>query len=260
MTSITIRRHARLGTALAALALSLGTVAAATPAAAGQRAGTFKPTGQVLLSTGEGQMVTLPSSVSDVWTSNPGVADVYVTNPRQINLFGKDAGEATVIATSSNGSVVYSTNVRVSQNITSVDEMLRAAMPNSSIRVMNVGQLAILTGTVASPDESAQAAQLVSAMLNPGVDMTKDSATCKICVINRLTTATPLQVNLKVKIAEVSRSLIKQIGVNLLSRDGTGGFQFGLGQGSPGTFGTPAPADGSAPAIPKGFNVIPGGT
>ena len=216
MTSITFRRRARLGTALAALALSLGTVAA-TPAVAAPRAGTFKPTGQVLLSTGEGQMVTLPSNVSDVWTSNPGVADVYVTNPRQINLFGKEAGEATVIATSSNGSVVYSTNVRVSQNITSVNEMLRAAMPASNIRVMNVGQLAILTGTVASPDESAQAAQLVSAMLNPGVDMTKDSGTCKICVINRLTTATPLQVSLKVKIAEVSRSLVKEIGINLLA-------------------------------------------
>ena len=260
MTSITIRRRARLGTALAALALSLGSVAVATPAAAGQRAGTFKPSGQVLLSTGEGQMVTLPSSVSDVWTSNPAVADVYVTNPRQINLFGKEAGEATVIATSSNGAVVYSTNVRVSQNITSVDEMLRAAMPGSNIRIMNVGQLAVLTGTVSSPDESAQAAQLVSAMLNPGVDMSKDSATCKICVINRLSTATPLQVNLKVRIAEVSRSLVKQIGVNLLSRDGTSGFQFGIGQGSPGTFGSPAPADGSAAAIPKGFNSIAGGT
>jgi pilus assembly protein CpaC len=260
MTSITIRRRARLGTALAALALSLGSVAVATPAAAGQRAGTFKPSGQVLLSTGEGQMVTLPSSVSDVWTSNPAVADVYVTNPRQINLFGKEAGEATVIATSSSGAVVYSTNVRVSQNITSVDEMLRAAMPGSNIRIMNVGQLAVLTGTVSSPDESAQAAQLVSAMLNPGVDMSKDSATCKICVINRLSTATPLQVNLKVRIAEVSRSLVKQIGVNLLSRDGTSGFQFGIGQGSPGTFGSPAPADGSAAAIPKGFNSIAGGT
>ena len=258
MTSITIRRRARLGTALAALALSLGTVAVATPAAAGQRAGTFKPSGQVLLSTGEGQMVTLPSSVSDVWTSNPAVADVYVTNPRQINLFGKESGEATVIATSSSGAVVYSTNVRVSQNITSVDEMLRAAMPGSNIRVMNVGQLAVLTGTVGSPDESAQAAQLVSAMLNPGVDMSKDSATCKICVINRLTTATPLQVNLRVKIAEVSRSLVKQIGVNLLTRDATSGFQFGIGQGAAGTFGTPAAGD--TPAVPKGFNVLDTGT
>ena len=48
---------------------------------------------QVLLSIGEGQMVNLPRSVSSVWTSNPKVADVYVNSSRQINLFGKDAGE-----------------------------------------------------------------------------------------------------------------------------------------------------------------------
>ncbi len=61
MTSINIRRRARLGTALAALAISFGTIAAATPASAQRPAGTFRPTGQVLLSVGEGQLVSLPS-------------------------------------------------------------------------------------------------------------------------------------------------------------------------------------------------------
>jgi pilus assembly protein CpaC len=177
-------------------------------------------------------MVRLPNSVADVWTSNPAVADVYVSNARQINLFGKDAGEATVIATAANGSVVYSANVRVSQNITSVDAMLRAAMPQSNIKVLNAGQIAVLTGTVASPEESAQAEQLVSAMLNPGVDVSKAGGTCKICVVNRLATATPLQVMLKVRIAEVNRSLLKQIGVNIFSSDPTSGFKFGIGQGA----------------------------
>jgi len=232
MKTITNHRRVRLGTALAALAIGLGTVTAAAPATA-QRAGTFRPSQQVLLSTGEGQVVRLPTSVADVWTSNPGVADVYVSNARQINLFGKEAGEATVIATAANGSVVYSANVRVSQNITSVDEMLRAAMPQANIRVLNAGQIAVLTGTVSSPDEAAQANQLVTAMLNPGVDMSKEDATCKICVVNRLSTATPLQVNLKVRIAEVNRSLTKSIGVNLFAIDTTSGFKFGIGQGDP---------------------------
>ena len=258
MTSRSKTSRARLGTAFVALAIGLGTVAASAPAAAQNSAGTFRPSGQVLLSVGEGEMIKLRSPVADVWTSNPGVADVHVTNSRQINLFGKEAGEATVIATAANGSVVYATNVRVSQNITSVDEVLRAAMPNSSIRVMNVGQVAVLTGTVASPEESAQAAQLVSAVLNPGVDLSKDGALCKICVVNRLNTATPLQVNLRVRIAEVNRSLLKQVGFNLLSRDGTGGFQFGIGKGNPGTFGSPG--QGDTPAVPKGFNINPVGT
>ncbi|HEU4956129.1 MAG TPA: type II and III secretion system protein family protein [Sphingomicrobium sp.] len=242
MTSISIRRHARLGTALAALALGFSSVAASAPAAAQRPAGTYRPSQQVLLSLGEGQLVRLPSNAADVWTSNPEVADVYVSSPRQINLFGKAAGEATVIATGANGSVVYSANVRVSQNLTSVDEMLRAAMPESNINVINAGQMAVLTGTVASPADSAKAELLVSSMLNPGIDMSKDG-TCKICVINNLKTATPLQVNLKVRIAEVNRTLLKQIGVNLFSSDPTSGFKFGIGQGDNGATSGP----GSSP-------------
>jgi pilus assembly protein CpaC len=75
--------------------------------------------------------------------------------------------------------------------------------------------------------------QLVSAMLNPGVDMSKEGAACKICVVNRLNTATPMQVNLRVRIAEVNRSLTKSIGINLFSSDPTSGFKFGIGQGDP---------------------------
>jgi len=233
MKSITNRSRVRLGTALAALAIGLGSVTAAAPAVAQRQAGTFRPSQHVLLSTGEGQVVRLPAAIADVWTSNPAVADVYVSNARQINLFGKESGEATVIATAANGSVVYSANVRVSQNITSVDQMLRAAMPQSSIKVLTAGQVAVLTGTVASPDDANQAMQLVSAMLNPGVDMSKEGAACKICVVNRLNTATPMQVNLRVRIAEVNRSLTKSIGINLFSSDPTSGFKFGIGQGDP---------------------------
>ena len=255
MTSITIRRHARLGTALAALALGLGTIAAA-PASAQRPAGTYRPTQEVLLSLGEGQLVRLPSNAADVWTSNAEVADVSVSSPRQINLFGKGAGEATVIATGANGSVVYSAKVRVSQNLTSVDDMLRAAMPESNIQVINAGQMAVLTGTVASPSDSAKAELLVESMLNPGVDMSKDGAMCKICVVNNLKTATPLQVNLKVRIAEVNRTLLKQIGVNLLSSDPTSGFKFGIGQGDNGATSGPGSSPFSVNSLLTGGTTI----
>src|SRR6476619_1230254 len=109
MKSITKHSRVRLGTALAALAIGLGSVSASVPAmAAAPKAGSFRPSQTVLLSTGEGQVIRLPASVTDVWTSNPAVADVYVSNTRQINLFGKSDGEATVVATAANGSVVYS--------------------------------------------------------------------------------------------------------------------------------------------------------
>jgi pilus assembly protein CpaC len=241
MKTRNINSRVRLGTALTALAIGLTAVAAPTQAAQPRAysSGTYRPTTEVALSVGEGQMINLPRSVTSVWTSNPKSADVYVNNPRQINLFGKEFGEATVIATAADGSVVYGAKVHVSQNLPSINEVMRAAMPENDIRVVTVGQTAILQGTVGSPEDAAFAQQLALRELNPGVDMSKDGATCKICVLNRLKTATPLQVTLRVRIAEVSRDLLKSVGMNLFASDPTGGFKFALGQGAPLSNGSP---------------------
>ena len=225
-----ILRRARLGTALAAAAMAVALPAAAQAQPRAYTSGTYRPTAQVQLSLGEGQMVSLPRAVASVWTSNPKVADVFVNNPHQLNLFGKDEGEATIIATAADGSVVYGAQVRVSQNLPSINAVLRTAMPDADIRVINVGQMAILTGTVASPEDAAFAEKIATSELNPGLDMSKEGAQCKICVINRLKVATPLQVNLRVRIAEVNRSLMKQIGVNLLANS-RGSFKIGALQG-----------------------------
>ncbi|HYJ81814.1 MAG TPA: type II and III secretion system protein family protein [Allosphingosinicella sp.] len=258
MTKLNIMRRATVGTAIfAVLAASVTTALPTQALAAPPSAGSYRPTNQVLLSVGEGEVVSLPRSVADVWTSNPGVADVNVTSPRQLGLFGKDAGEATVIATAADGSVVYGAHVVVSQNISSVDRMLRAAMPDANITVTHVGQIAVMNGTVASPADSAQAEQLLRTMLNPGIDANAPGAVLKIIPVNRLKAATPLQVMLQVRIAEVSRSLARDIGVNLASADSTGGFKFAVGQGrtitpryTPGSpIGTGTSAEGNATAV-----------
>src|SRR6476620_11488208 len=262
--------RARLGTALAALAMGLVAAAAPAEAKGGQprayASGAYRPSTQVLLNVGEGQMVNLPRGVASVWTSNPKVADVYVNSPRQVKLFGKDTGEATIIATAADGSVVYGANVRVNQNISSVNEILHQAMPESDISVTTVGQVAVLNGTVASPDDAAQAEMLVRAALNPGVDVTKSDVALNIVPVSRLKVATPLQVLLKVRIAEVNKSALKNVGVNLLSRDSTGGTLFGIGRGDPGKFnvvnGPKDPATGTSSESIQDvtFNNIVGGT
>jgi pilus assembly protein CpaC len=231
MTNTNFLSRARLGTALVALAVAAPV--ALVPVAPAAAQSSYKPTRQLNLSTGEGQMINVSKSVASVWTSNPDAADVYVNSAHQINIFGKKMGDATVIATAKDGSVVYGTNVHVSQNLGSVNEVLRAAMPGTDITVTPIGQVAVMNGTVASPEEAEQAQAIVTSLLNPGK---KEGDALDILPINRLRTATPLQVNLKVRIAEVSRDLLKSVGVNLLSHDSTGGFNFGIGQGNAGTF------------------------
>jgi pilus assembly protein CpaC len=158
----------------------------------------------------------------------------------QLYVFGKGTGETTIYATAKSGRVVYAANVRVGNNISSVGEMLHLAMPDASIQATPMNNLLLLTGTVANPDDIAEAQRLTQAYV--GTDTQ---------VVARLKSATPLQVMLKVRIAEVNRSLLKSMGVNLLSHDTTGGFQFGIGRGNPGTIN----ANGSAT-----FNVNPAGT
>lgn len=182
-----------------------------------------RATTDLTLSVGSGQLINLPAPISDVFVSNENVADVQVRSATQIYVFAKGAGESTVFATSRSGAVVYSANVRTGTNVNSIDSMLRLAMPDAQIQATPMNGMVLLTGTVAAPDDSAEAENLVQAFVG---EQTR--------VISRLRTATPLQVNLQVRIAEVSRSLSKDIGVNLSTLDTTGGFQFGISQGRPG--------------------------
>ncbi|WP_174291288.1 type II and III secretion system protein family protein [Sphingomonas bacterium] len=233
--------------------------------------GTVQPTTEVMLSTGQGELINLPADVSDVWVSNPAAADVYMSSPHQIHLLGKDFGEATLFATDAKGAVIYAANIRVAQNLTSIDRMIKLAMPDADIRVTTVGQIAVITGTVQSPAESAQAEQLITAVLNPGVKPGPD-AQLKIGVINRLKTATPLQVMLQVRISEVSRSFVKNIGANLQNRAIGNGALLSIAQGRQGTIsttpGTPpagyingAPVDALGVPVPIAANgLLPGQT
>ena len=186
-----------------------------------QAQGVSRPANDIVLSIGRGQLVTVAGNMTDVFVANDQVADVQVKSPRQLYVFGKAGGETTIYASNAAGDVIWSANVRVGSNIDSVDQMLHMAMPDAKIAVSTMGtNTFLLTGTVAAPEDAAEAQRLVQAFVG------KDAN-----VITRLKMATPLQVNLHVKFAEVSRSLIRDIGTNLTSIDGSSGFKFGIGQG-----------------------------
>jgi pilus assembly protein CpaC len=218
MTKRNFTTRAGLATAMAAvLAASLG-AAASAPASAQTAA--VRPSTDVTLSVGTGRMVRLDAPMTDLFVANDAIADVQVRSANQIYIFGKQAGETTVFATDRAGRTIYSANVRVGTNIGSIDELLRVAMPEAKIDARPINGMVLLTGTVGAPADVEEATRLVQAFVGQGTQ-----------VISRLKTATPLQVMLQVKIAEVSRTLVRTIGTNILSGDSTGGFQFGIGRG-----------------------------
>jgi pilus assembly protein CpaC len=207
-----------LGTAIAAVLAASVTATMPGPALAQSTA--VRASEDLSLSVGTGRMVRLDSPITDLFVANDAIADVQVRSANQIYVFGKTAGETTVFATDRSGRTIYSANVRVGSNIGSIDELLRMAMPDARIQARTLSGMVLLTGTVAGPEDVEEASRIVQAYVGTGTQ-----------VISRLKTATPLQVMLQVKIAEVNRSMARNIGVNLLTRDQTGGFSFGIFQG-----------------------------
>ena len=181
------------------------------------------PTDDIVISIGRGELVTIPGSMADVFVANDAIADVQVKSQRQLYVFGKNGGETTIYASNSAGDVIWSANIRVGSNIDSIDQMLALAMPAAKVGVATMGSnTVLLTGTVAAPEDAAEAERLVQAFLGEDAN-----------VISRLKMATPLQVNLQVRFAEVSRSLVRAIGGNLSTRDNeSSSFLFGAQRGN----------------------------
>ncbi|MDO6413170.1 type II and III secretion system protein family protein [Sphingomonas sp. BIUV-7] len=212
------------------------------------------PSRWLSMSVGTGQLIVLPRPMSGVFIADDKVADVNVKSPTQLYLFGKAAGQTSIYATDKSGAVVWSSQVRVGSNIADVGSMLRTAMPEQDISVTNMSGMILLTGTVVAPKDAEEAQRLTELFTAGGVQ-----------VINHLKIATPQQVSLHVKIAEVSRSISRQIGVNLANRDGSGGFLFGVDQGDAGTIKTNVGAQDPASGAKDGdtvfsFNNIAGTT
>ena len=225
-----------------AVAIGLALVFAAAPTSAVNAAISSAQDNAILLSVGGSRVVNLPAKMSDVVIADPEVVDVHVRSQNQLYLIAKKAGETTVFATASNGKVLFSGTVRVGNNITSIDDMLRLAMPGAKIAVNTMNGMVLLTGTIQAPEDAAEAERLTQAFV--GKDVT---------VVSRLRMATPLQVMLQVKIAEVAKDVGHKIGTNFTSRDtgSTGGYvggglrDFAQYDGDTNSWNFTTPVDGS---------------
>lgn len=173
----------------------------------------------IALGVGKGTLVKLPRPVADVFIVNSKIADIQVKSANQVYLFGVGAGETSLYATDKAGRVIYSANVRVGQNIDQIKAMLAMTMPSAAIEVTPMNGLVLLTGTVASASEVEEAARLVQSFAGGTT------------VVNKLKTAMPIQVNLQVRFAEVSRNALKTLSANFDAVDNSGDFTFGLFRG-----------------------------
>lgn len=181
------------------------------------------PFKNIHIPVGKAKLIRLPVAVRDVLVGNSETADVVIKTPRLVYLVGRGVGSTNAFFLDVNGKEIMRLEIQVEIDVVAVRETLRRLIPNNDVKVTAVNSDIFLTGQVRSPDVSENARQIAMRFAG-GADN----------VVNMLAVIEDQQVLLQVKIAEVSRSILKELGINLLNGSTlstltSGEFSLGIG-------------------------------
>jgi pilus assembly protein CpaC len=174
-------------------------VAQAAPAVDGQMNARFLPLG-----IGKSIVIDLPRDIKDVLVADPKIANAVVRSAQRAYIIGAAVGQTNIVFFDSAGQQIAAYDIAVTRDLNGVRAALKQAMPNADIRIDGVGDGVMLSGSVATPIEAQQANDLAARLVG---------APDK--VVNSIVVRGKDQVMLKVTVAEVARSIVKQMGIDL---------------------------------------------
>jgi pilus assembly protein CpaC len=158
----------------------------------------------VSLGIGKSIVIDLPREIKDVLVADPKVANAVVRSTQRAYIIGAAVGQTNIVFFDSTGAQIAAYDIAVKRDLNGVRAALKQSMPNSDIQIEGVGDGVVLSGTAATPIEAQQAAEIAGRLVS-GTDK----------VVNSIAVRGRDQVMLKVTVAEVARSIIKQLGIDL---------------------------------------------
>ena len=161
-------------------------------------------TQHITLAMDKAALVQLDTDARDVLVSNPAIVDAVVRTPRRIFLLAQKTGQTNAFFFDGAGHQILSIDIRVERDVTDLGTMIHADLPTSNIRVAALNDNVVLTGTVENAGDSTRAQ-----------DLSARFAGDPLKVANLLKINSTQQVMLKVRVAEVQRSIAKQFGINI---------------------------------------------
>lgn len=185
---------------------------------------------------GKSLLLEFSRDLRDVLVSNPEAVDAVILSSNRVFLLAKKNGETNAFFFDSNGEQFASFELFVQRDPIGLTQMLSRLIPSSEINVEILNDTVILTGNVKTPADSNTASRIAenfaslefrstSAPANAGVEVTSTTKKDpKDRVINMLAVEGEEQVMLRVVVAEVQRSALKQFGVNLGTAINSGNF------------------------------------
>jgi pilus assembly protein CpaC len=263
-----LRKSTSLAVALALVSIGVAApvmpASATTPVAIGADGSGSQ---NIELGLNKSLVIDLPSDAYDILVANPAVADAVTRTARRIYLFGKAVGQTNVFVFGANGEQIASLNLQVERDTAGVEEAIKRFIPSSDVKVELINDNVVLTGTVETPLDSRRAVQIANMLVrggeattgqysqtatggssDAGVDIDNPDATRQISnIVNLLQIIGEDQVTLKVTVAEVSRNVMKQLGVNMIGSGSVDGISWGAIVEN--SFGLGKPLSGSTGAI-----------
>jgi pilus assembly protein CpaC len=156
------------------------------------------------LGIGKSVVIDLPRDIKDVLVADPKIANAVVRSSQRAYIIGAAVGQTNIVFFDAAGQQIAAYDIAVTRDLNGVRAALRQMMPNADIRIEGVGDGLVLSGTASSPIEAQQAGD-IAARLAGSPDK----------VVNSIIVRSRDQVMLKVTVAEVYRSIIKQLGIDL---------------------------------------------
>ena len=171
------------------------------------------------LAFGKSAIVELPVDARDVLVTNPAIADAVLRSRRRISVLGVAPGETDAVFFDAAGKRILTLDIHVSKDSTGLADALQRLMPGAKIRVESVNDSLVLAGEVGSAVDDDNAQRLAERFVAKPEQ-----------VMNMLRITGREQVMLKVRVVEMQRTIIKQLGFNMNAVTGQLGMpQYSLG-------------------------------
>lgn len=154
------------------------------------------------LTIGKAEVVAINGDVGDIIVSNPSIAEVGPVKDGQIYLIGAAPGDTNILVMDQNGDLIRQINVTVNADISKVQAALDKEFPKEKVSVEALGTQIVLKGSV----EDAKTAAKIK-------DTASRFVTGEATVVNNMTVNEGQQVMIHVKIVEVSRNLLNELGL-----------------------------------------------
>lgn len=157
-------------------------------------------------------VIELPRDARDVLVANPGIADAVIRTPRQVYLLGMAVGNTNVFFFDGNGNQILDLEVSVANDVSQLQTMLDRYV-DKNIRADAIDSRIVLTGSTESSASADQALKLAQRWVEDPED-----------VYSMISVTGTDQVLLKVRIVEMQRTVLKQLGVNISGTTAFGEF------------------------------------